>query len=474
MDKKDFPEDYFWPQNKEKIYDHFDDLERLWNSHVSDFELIKKWMALPITEALSMLMEADALMTRMGNRIEYIKTTAVAFFLIGRLREMQQQCQCFKNFIDEMCNSLNYKEEEKTHRHFYSRDIPFKRPETLFDGIIPDQFDSDRVWYEPMSLDSYSLIIRNITNRVNTVYLSLERFTSYVLEAKEDIENETTDYGLMDDIERFRNTNIYKSKRQELLDQIPHAIKSKGRESCMEWLRKNELLRYYNETRREFSITMDDISSITDVKNIDKTRNAIILKSISSGLAEWGEFLTYLTLYDEFSNGLCPNEDNRFTIVDEIEASIHPKLQKEIYESYIKAHPDESLNYQSKHKHFPHYLNKEQGMYLFRILVRGCYIDATTDESSFLFLLGCTHEQPNELKKIKWIKNKQLLREMLEQLYEALVENRSLRKVDLKELTPLCFVNKKGNEMRLANRKAIYSIESDYLQNEIATLLRAS
>lgn len=63
---------------------------------------------------------------------------------------------------------------------------------------------------------------------------------------------------------------------------------------------------------------------------------------------------------------------------------------------------------------------------------------------------------------------------MLEQLYEALVENRSLRKVDLKELTPLCFVNKKGNEMRLANRKAIYSIESDYLRNEIATLLRAS
>lgn len=194
MNKEEFPDDYFWPHDTEKIYDHLNDLERLWDNHVSDLELIKKWMVLPITEALSMLMEADALMTRMGNRIEYIKTTEVAFFFIGRLNEMQKQCKCLRSFIDEICNSLNYKKEAKEHPHNYSRDIPFKRPETLFDGIIPDDFDSDRIWYKPMSLDDYSSIIWHINSSVNNIYLSLERLTSYVLEAKEDFEIYTSDY----------------------------------------------------------------------------------------------------------------------------------------------------------------------------------------------------------------------------------------------------------------------------------------
>jgi len=153
MSKKELPDDNFWPHEKEKIYDHLDDLERLWKNHVSDLEYIKKWMVLPLTDALSMLMEADALIARMGNRIEYIKTTEVAFFFVGRLKEMQMQCKCLKSFIDETTNSLYYKEEENRGHHFYSRDNPFKRPETLFDGIIPDDFDSDITYYNPMSLN---------------------------------------------------------------------------------------------------------------------------------------------------------------------------------------------------------------------------------------------------------------------------------------------------------------------------------
>lgn len=472
MDKTVFPDDYFWPHNKEKIYDHLDGLKRLWNSHLSDLELIKKWMALPITEALSMLMEANTLMTRMGNRIEYIKTTAVAFFFIGRLSEMQQQCVYLRNFIDETCNSLHYKQEEKEYRNFFSRDIPFKRPETPFDEIIPDEFNSDRLRYKPMSLDNYSSVIRIITNRVNDLYMSLERLTSYVLEAKEDIEMLTTDYCLKDDLDEFKRTNLYTNQLKELLDKIPFDFKNKGQDVCLQWLKQNELLRCYLETSHKINLEKDIRVINYDASNIIKRHNAIILKAITAGSAEWVNFLTYYALYEEIKNGLCLNEEKGGAIIDEIETSLHPKMQKEIYESYIRLHLEINETNQRKHEHFPLYINEEQGMCLYRFLIENYFIDATTDEASFLFLMGCTSKQPCELKKIIWIKNKQLLREMLEQLFIRLIKNRSLRIADLKKLTPICFNNQKGKPIRLANRKRNPSTDSDDLKFFFANYLR--
>ena len=85
----------------------------------------------------------------------------------------------------------------------------------------------------------------------------------------------------------------------------------------------------------------------------DKRLNAIVLKVINSGPVEWSRFLTHLILYDEIKNGLCFDEENGVIKVDDIEASLHPELQKEIYESYIRLHPDKRESYKSKHEHFP-------------------------------------------------------------------------------------------------------------------------
>jgi hypothetical protein len=89
-------DDFFWPHYTDMIYDHIEDLNRLWEEHMCDFELIKKWMSLSLSKGLSMLMEADATMARMGNRMEYIKTTQVAFFFIGHLSEMHNQVKLRK------------------------------------------------------------------------------------------------------------------------------------------------------------------------------------------------------------------------------------------------------------------------------------------------------------------------------------------------------------------------------------------
>lgn len=296
-------DEHSWPHYYDMIYDHIEDLERLWKDHVNELELIKEWMSLPITKALSMLMEADALMARMGNRIEYIKTTQVAFFFIGRLGEMQQQCKCLRNFIDETSNSLYYKEEEKKGYHFFSRDIPFKRPETLFDGIIPDDFDSERGWYKPMGLDNYTIVIRHITRRAHDLYVTLERLTSYVLEAKESFERSSHEMKIMDHIEEFKITNLYKNKQQELLDQMPQSVKYNSCEPCINWLKQNEWLRRYLETRMDSSSEKKTSSSNADTTSYYKRRNAIVLKVISEGIAEWVDFITCLTLYYEIKNG---------------------------------------------------------------------------------------------------------------------------------------------------------------------------
>ena len=136
--------------------------------------------------------------------------------------------------------------------------------------------------------------------------------------------------------------------------------------------------------------------------------------------------------------------------------------------------PEDGKARGERHSHFPFYIDKERGMRLLRALIEHFFIDATTDEASFLYLMGCVSEQPTGLKPIKWVKNKQLLREMLELTFQPLLDNKNLRKADLERLAPLCFVGKDDTPMRLAKRKDTPSTDSDELKKIFATILRPS
>ena len=113
VDNYEKRDDYFWPHYTDMIYDHIEYLGRLWEEHVRDFELIKEWMSLSLSKGLSMLMEADATMARMGKRMEFLKTTEVAFFFIGHLIEMQNQIKLLKGFQAEVSAWLDYNEANK-------------------------------------------------------------------------------------------------------------------------------------------------------------------------------------------------------------------------------------------------------------------------------------------------------------------------------------------------------------------------
>lgn len=301
-------DDFFWPHYTDMIYDHIEDLNRLWEEHMCDFELIKKWMSLSLSKGLSMLMEADATMARMGNRMEYIKTTQVAFFFIGHLSEMHNQVKLLKDFQAEASAWLNYKEAEKSSKYVrYSRDLPFKRPETLFDGIIPDAiFDKgDNI---PITLEKYRSIIWAFQLSVNNAYLSLERLTDYVLETKEDIEKSDSIIYFQDYIDYFMMSKLYQKMHQDFSKRMSKEVDGNEKHHFMQWFNKFPLVRSYIETSQmaaPLNSEFEDKKNNLEAKRV----NAIVLKAISNGPKEWTEFLTCLSLYNEIQNGLCISKE---------------------------------------------------------------------------------------------------------------------------------------------------------------------
>ena len=105
-----------------------------------------------------------------------------------------------------------------------------------------------------------------------------------------------------------------------------------------------------------------------------------------------------------------------------------------------------------------------RGRELYAFLVKNKFISAATSEKSFLYLLGCTTECPADIKLIQWRMNKQLLRELLELIFDSLLRIGSLKKADIERITPFCF-EKEGKAFYLAKPKKIASIESDLLNN---------
>lgn len=138
-------------------------------------------------------------------------------------------------------------------------------------------------------------------------------------------------------------------------------------------------------------------------------------------------------------------------------------------ESGSKIVNQETIVNDEHQKHFPYLNSFDKGIRLFNMLVEGEFISKETESNSFLFLMGCSNEEPENLKPIMWMKTKQLLREMLEGAYRVPIENGSVTKAELEQLVPLCFVDKNGEELNLAKPKAVPSHESDKLSKFFAT-----
>lgn len=123
-------------------------------------------------------------------------------------------------------------------------------------------------------------------------------------------------------------------------------------------------------------------------------------------------------------------------------------------------------------------LNESKLKHLFNGLVDHKFIDKLTNINHFYFAFGGMEVPPNtsDFKPIKWLKNKQLLLELIFGIiskdfnHNGLVNTYGVVKSTVKKEVPLFFRDKSNRKLRLANNKFEPSIDSDTIKNILENL----
>lgn len=143
------------------------------------------------------------------------------------------------------------------------------------------------------------------------------------------------------------------------------------------------------------------------------------------------------------------------------------------YGDYVDVHDNEVVNLNigngkvevnKQLAHFPPCLDFTQGQAALNFLKEKGFVPSETEPENFLYQMGCREERPDEVRPIVWLKNKQLLREMLEHWYSKLLEDKALTQTKMATICSQVFVNHDGEIIHLARRKSVPSLESDDLK----------
>lgn len=102
-------------------------------------------------------------------------------------------------------------------------------------------------------------------------------------------------------------------------------------------------------------------------------------------------------------------------------------------------------------------LNDSQRTLLFDLLVSNNFIPADTDKDFFKWAFGGKNDKFTSTK-IKWLRKKQLLRELLIPL-----KQQEISQAEFKLVVPLIFIDRTGNYITLANNKFDPSFDSDLI-----------
>lgn len=106
-----------------------------------------------------------------------------------------------------------------------------------------------------------------------------------------------------------------------------------------------------------------------------------------------------------------------------------------------------------RHHHFPQCLSLENATKLYEFLSQEGFISREkTPLADFNYEMGASKQYttPEGPKPICWLKNKQMLREMLLLAFASLLENGTTQSY-LGKIVPQCIVDKDGNPIKLAN-----------------------
>lgn len=147
--------------------------------------------------------------------------------------------------------------------------------------------------------------------------------------------------------------------------------------------------------------------------------------------------------------------------------------------NYIEVHDNEVVNLNvgdgevkvsKQPARFPACLDYDKGTKAFAFLKDGGFVAKDTDPVNFLYQMGCTDERPEKVLPIVWLKNKQLLREMLEGWFTKLIAEDALKKVKMEAICSQVFVDEKGEMIHLSKSKEYPSKDSDNIKVFFATI----
>jgi hypothetical protein len=104
-------------------------------------------------------------------------------------------------------------------------------------------------------------------------------------------------------------------------------------------------------------------------------------------------------------------------------------------------------------------LNDTQRSLLYDLLKKDKFIPDDTDRDGFIWAFGGKNDKYTDFK-IKWLNNKQILRELVIPLEHPDIKI----KADYERLVPLVFIDDKNNPITLAKNKPVPSLESDKIK----------
>ena len=149
------------------------------------------------------------------------------------------------------------------------------------------------------------------------------------------------------------------------------------------------------------------------------------------------------------------------------------------YGEYVDVHDNEVVNLSvgsgevkvsKQPARFPASLDYDKGMKALEFLKDGGFVAKDTDPGNFLYQMGCTDERPEKIQSIVWLKNKQLLREMLEGWFAKLIVEEVLKKVKMEAICSQVFVDEKGEMIHLPKSKNYPSGDSRNIKEFFATI----
>lgn len=255
---------------------------------------------------------------------------------------------------------------------------------------------------------------------------------------------------------------------------------------------KSLIEKYWSKTQyatklicKTHQVDLDSIISISEIKSyIDKTLEGRSSVEIFLLITKASDFLNdYIRHEIEETidgNRFIPDDhyleelyNNHDIFKSAINAVFNEKRDYPSWESYLNLLKSVSKRIKLRKRNngvvqITANLNDIQLNKLYELLIDYGFIPSYTDKDSFIWAFG-GENTPEEFIPIKWIKNKQLLRELL----CGIIPFTNLKIADIERRCPDLFTDEKEIPIKLSKNKKVPSLDSDNLKSilkRIATL----